>query len=371
MEGKDVRTAPQDNPRSDVKGHGGGPTPRRSQVSGWALFAVFVIIAILLYEIRYALVPFVFAVAIAFVVDPAIKGLERLLRSPRWVAATLLYLALLALAAAAGYWVAHSAGPDLMHVAARAPAILRHFLTEILGKKGLAIAGHTYTPDQIIKQMGAVMAGMLGTGALTRILGMVASVIFGGTLLIVLMIYFMISGPQLAAGTIWLLPPERRHSVEVLLPTLVPALRRYLVGILLVVIYATSAGWIGFGAIFRLPHAILLALTFGLLELVPVIGPVASLSIVGIVAVQQTSFLGTIFLMTFAVALRLSIDNLAGPLLLGHTARVHPVVIIIGFVVGAMLFGIVGLLLAVPTAVVIKTALQHYYAEPIRDRTRD
>jgi predicted PurR-regulated permease PerM len=40
-------------------------------------------------------------------------------------------------------------------------------------------------------------------------------------------------------------------------------------------------------------------------------------------------------------------------------------VVVFAFACGAMLFRAIGPLLAVPTAVVIKTALQHYYAEPI------
>lgn len=368
MEGKNIRAAPKNDARPDVTGRGGGPTPRRSQVSGWALFAVFVIIAILLYEIRVALLPFVFSVAIAFVLDPVIRWLQQRLKIPRWVPALFVYLALLAIFAGAAYWVVNSAAPDLMRVMANAPQILRHFLTEMIGKKGIAVAGHTYTPDQILKQMGAVLAGMLGTGLLAKVLGTAASFVFGGVLLLVLMPYFMISGPRLAAGTIWLLPPERRNSVEILLPRLIPALRRYLVGLFLVVVYTSSLGWIGFGLIFHLPHSVLLSLTVGVLELIPAIGPAVSMAIAGLVAIQRASLFGTLFLMAFAVALRLSIDNLFGPLVLGQAARVHPVVIIIGFVVGAMLFGVVGLLLAVPTAVIIKTALQHYYSEPIRGR---
>jgi predicted PurR-regulated permease PerM len=349
-----------------VKERGGDPLPRRSRVGGWALAAVFTVIAILLYQVRAALLPFVFAAAIAFVVDPVIRTLQRRLGSPRWVAAVFIYLAILAILGGTGYWIAQTVGPDLMQVVAHIPEILRRFLTEFLGKKGIAVAGHTYTPDQIIREMGIEAAGMLGTGALGKVLGMAASAVFGSAMLLVLMPYLMISGPRLAAGTIWLLPPERRHSVEVLLPMLIPALRRYLVGIFLVVVYTATLGWIGFGAIFHLPHAALLSIAVGVLELIPVIGPIASAIIVGLVAVQQASFRDAVFLMGFAIGLRLSIDNLFGPLVLGQAARVHPVVIIIGFVVGAMLFGIVGLLLAVPTAVVIKTALQHYYAEPIR-----
>jgi len=50
-------------------------------------------------------------------------------------------------------------------------------------------------------------------------------------------------------------------------------LRRYLIGLFLVVIYTSCVAWIGFGPVFHLPHATLLAITVGVLELIPVIGP--------------------------------------------------------------------------------------------------
>ncbi len=366
MEGKDVHTPPEGFPGRPVSERRRDSLPRRSRVSGWALAAVLAVIAIVLYAVRYALLPFVFAAAVAFVMDPVIRAVQQRLGSPRWVAGVLLYIAILASLGSLGYWIARTAGADLVYVIANAPEILRHFLTEMAGQQGITIFGHAYTPDQIVRYLRVAAHRLVNATTFAQIAGTAASALFGGFLLLVLMPYLMISGPRLAAGTIWLLPPERRHSVEVLLPKLVPALRRYLVGIFLVVVYTASIGWVGFGAIFHLPHAALLALAFGVLELVPVIGPLVSASVIGLVAVQQTSFWSAASLMVFAIALRLSIDNLAGPLLLGQAARIHPVVVIGSFVCGAMLFGIVGLLLAVPTAVIIKTALEHYYAEPIR-----
>jgi predicted PurR-regulated permease PerM len=43
---------------------------------------------------------------------------------------------------------------------------------------------------------------------------------------------------------------------------------------------------------------------------------------------------------------------------------VHPIVVIFGFLVGAYLFGIVGVVLAVPTAIAVKATLRHLYDEP-------
>lgn len=343
------------------------PTRRRSFVGGWAIAAVLAVVAVLLYQIRIALLPFVFAVAVAFVSDPLIRGLQQRLGSPRWPIAAALYLVILAVLGGAGYWVATTAVPDLMHVVAHAPEILRQFLDELIGSEGTTLFGQTYTPDRLVKALGEAMTGMIGLTALEGAVGLAASTVFGTFLTLVLIPYFMISAPRLAAGAIWLLPPERRRSVEELLPKIVPVLRRYLIGICVVVLYTAVVAWIGFGPVFHLPNAVLLALAVGVLELIPVIGPFASATIVGLVAMQQNGIWAAAFLFGFAIALRLSIDNVIGPIVLGEAARIHPIVVIMSFVCGVILFGVVGLLIAVPVAVCIKVTLEQYYAEPIAD----
>jgi predicted PurR-regulated permease PerM len=339
----------------------------RSSVGGWAIAAVLAVLAVLLYEIRIALLPFVFAVAVAFVLDPLIKKLQQRLGLRRWPIAVGFYIMILALLGGAGYWIATAAVPDLMNVVARAPELLKHFLEELMGSKGITVLGKTYTPDEVVSALGGALAGMFGATAIEKIAGTAISIVFGTFLTLVLMPYFMISAPRLASGAIWLLPPERRRSVEDLLPRIVPVLRRYFVGLAIVVSYTSIVAWIGFGPVFHLPHAVLLAIAVGLLELIPVIGPFASATMVGIIAIQQSGIWEAGLLFAFAIGLRLSIDNLVGPIVLGEAARIHPVVVIISFVCGAILFGVVGLLIAVPVAVCIKVALQHYYAEPIAD----
>lgn len=343
------------------------PTRPRSFVGGWAIAAVLAVLAVLLYEIRIALLPFVFAVAVAFVFDPLIRRVQARLGWPRWPIAAAFYILILAILGGAGYWIGTTAVPDLMRVAAQAPQILQNFLDELIGSNGITVFGETFTPDKVVQALRGAMSGMLGLTAVERVVGLAISMVFGGFLTLVLMPYFMISAPRLAAGAIWLLPPERRPSVEELLPRIVPVLRRYLIGLCVVVSYTVIAGWIGFGPVFHLPNAVLLAIIVGFLELLPVIGPFASATIVGTIAIQQSGIWSAALLFAFAIGLRLSIDNVVGPIVLGEAARIHPVVVIISFVCGAILFGLVGLLLAVPVAVCIKVTLEQYYAEPIAE----
>ena len=65
----------------------------------------------------------------------------------------------------------------------------------------------------------------------------------------------------------------------------------------------------------------------------------------------------------YAVLLRLSIDQIVAPLVLGSAANVHPALIIFCFLTGAALLGIPGVILAVPVALTIRAALTTLYGD--------
>jgi predicted PurR-regulated permease PerM len=185
-------------------------------------------------------------------------------------------------------------------------------------------------------------------------------------LVFVLLGYFLIDTHAIAAGLLWLVPPRRRGEVERIWHELDPLLRRYFIGVALVAAYATVAAYLGLGLVLGLHHAFILALLTGVLEIIPMIGPVAAAVMAGLVAVQQAATSSDIWAYVgYATILRLSIDQLVGPLVLGNAARVHPVVVIFCFLAGGALFGIVGMILAVPIALLVKVTLSVLYREGV------
>lgn len=338
-------------------------TGRRSVVGGWPIAIVGAVLLLLAYTLRYTLIPFVFAVVIGFVLDPVVGWSARRMGGHRWPVAMLLSLLIVGGAGMAAYWITTTAFHDLTQVMRKLPRMIEIAVTAATGPSGVEIFGVRHTPQQLSGAAIDSLHSLLNAAGVVLALKLGVGTIAGGVLTFVLVPYFLISGPRLASGTLWLIPPERRRSVQEMLPSLLPMLRRYIAGVISVVIYTITVAYIGFGLLFQVPAAALLAIVVGLLELIPVVGPMTSLVLVGLTAASQGTF-AAIFLMVYALALRLSIDNLVGPLALGRAATVHPVVVIFSFVIGAVLFGVIGLLLAVPTAASIKLILQHYYAEP-------
>jgi predicted PurR-regulated permease PerM len=109
---------------------------------------------------------------------------------------------------------------------------------------------------------------------------------------------------------------------------------------------------------------VFLALLTGILETVPIIGPTAAAVLAGLVSLRTaTSIVNIGEYALYATALRLSIDQLVGPIVLGRAANVHPVLIIFCFLAGGIVLGIPGVILAVPCALVVKSTLATLYGD--------
>ena len=116
----------------------------------------------------------------------------------------------------------------------------------------------------------------------------------------------------------------------------------------------------------HLDHAVILAVLTGLLETIPVVGPAASAVMGAFAAMNRaTSFANIVAYSVYLIVLRISIDQVLGPLVLGKAARVSPVLIMFCFLSGAVLFGISGVILAVPFALSIKVILEAVYGDPL------
>src|SRR5579883_241800 len=339
----------------------------RSKVGGWPLTAAITVVLVFLFFIREILLPFILAAALAFILTPVIDEAAQRFRIRRWIVAVVAYFLVLAILGLLGYWVGGLVIRDVAEIVRQFPQLVHRLVTDAT-KAGGGFLGQSVDPDALTKELLAQLGALFGGGAAVKFAGYGVAAVFGTILAVVLLIYFLVSGKRIAEGVFWLVPPEYRDEVNRLTAKILPMLWRYFVGLVAVVAYTTAIAWVGFGPVFGLPHAVLLAFAVGLLELIPVIGPALSIGLVGLTAIQQSSFLGVASLAAFAIALRISIDQIVGPLFLGRAARVHPVVIIFAFLSGAVLFGAIGLLLAVPFAASLKIVLTVYYAEPVKER---
>jgi predicted PurR-regulated permease PerM len=111
-------------------------------------------------------------------------------------------------------------------------------------------------------------------------------------------------------------------------------------------------------------NALTLGVIAGLGHLVPYFGPVIGGIPAAIISIIQYGDLSHIPPLLIVIAIIYAIDNgFVQPYVFSKSVEMHPIVIILLIIAGGQLFGVLGMLLAVPTATVINTAAKEtYYA---------
>jgi len=322
-------------------------------------------LAVFLYFIKLILLPFVLPAIVAYICTPAIDWLTRRTRWPRLVFAVGFFLVILTIGVSFGIFAAGHVVDEAKDLAFDLQGMLQRFVGQATGNHPVQIFGHTVDPHQTVNLVLDRLAGWIAQPdqlALFAGVGLIA--ITGLFLCVVLLLYFLISGESIARGLLWIVPPHRRGLAKRVWARLDPVLTRYFLGMIVVVIYATTASYVGLGFFLNIHHAVVLALLTGILETVPFIGPTAAAIIAGLVSLQTaTGFMSIVDYALYATALRLSIDQLIGPIVLGAAARLHPVLIIFCFLAGGIVFGIPGVILAVPVALLIRSTLATLYGD--------
>jgi predicted PurR-regulated permease PerM len=324
-----------------------------------------VVLTIFLYVIKLILLPFVLAGIVAYICTPLLDWAAKRTGWPRLLFAVTLFLLLLG----AGVLVVLLAGRRLfveaLGIATDFQGMLEHLTSQTIGNEPIHLFGISLSAHDIAQAaLERTRDWFAQTDQIELVTGYGLAGVMGAFLTVVLLFYFLVSGRRVARGLLWIVPPHRRPLVARIWARLDPVLIRYFIGVLGVVVYATVAAYVGLGVILGIEHAVFLALLTGLLETVPVIGSTAAAIIAGLVSLRTaTGFINIVEYAVYATVLRLSIDQLVGPIVLGRAAHVHPVLIIFCFLAGGVVLGIPGVILAVPFALVIKSTLTTLYGD--------
>ena len=110
----------------------------------------------------------------------------------------------------------------------------------------------------------------------------------------------------------------------------------------------------------------------GVLEVIPIIGPITAGAIACLVALgnpnpfgwSQLAYVGAIAIMY--TVLRHAEDYFVIPLVIGRIVRLHPALVIFSLLSGGAAFGLIGIVLAVPVAATLRLVLI-YVSAKLRD----
>lgn len=199
--------------------------------------------------------------------------------------------------------------------------------------------------------LSADFGSTVGSGALAGF-GVVANFVTGFVLMVVILFFFLKDGPQIWAFLMRPFEGEWHDRMERVGAKSVDTLGAYVRGTAAVA--AVDALGIGIGlAILQVPLWFPLMLVVFLLAFIPIVGATAA----GILAALVGLVDGGIWTAVIIVAIVIGVNQLEGnflqPVLMGRALKLHALVILIALMIGTVLAGILGAVLAVPLAAVV------------------
>jgi len=105
-----------------------------------------------------------------------------------------------------------------------------------------------------------------------------------------------------------------------------------------------------------------LGMISGLGHLIPYLGPIIGGIPAAIISIIQYGDLSHIPYIILVLSIIYTLDNgFVQPYVFAKSVDMHPIIIILLIIAGSQLFGLLGMLLAVPTAAVIRTLMKEIY----------
>jgi len=330
-----------------------------TSVSKWVALAALVA---LLWVARGVLPPFIVAGIFAYILYPLVDELAARTHLRRsWVA-----LAVVAAVAVAsvGFFVLVGSrlNTELRDISREGPSIIESVVEHLTGGQDLDLLGQTITSRDLGRRLDVALRDELGTP--TQAIQAVRvgfSLLLDVLLVFISFAYMLIDGSRFFQYVLRFVPPEHRPHLVFLQSEIHRVFGRFLRGQLLLIALMSFVTFVVLEWGFHLPYALWIAIVTGILEVIPLIGPIAAGIIAASVGFAHGGPNEAASIAIVYVVLRQVEDQLVMPNVVGRAVHVHPLVTIFAVLTGEKLAGILGMILAVPVAAGIKVVLDYAY----------
>jgi predicted PurR-regulated permease PerM len=338
----------------------GPPTPRAALVAGGAivLFAV-------LYLGRSALGPFVVGLVLAYLLDLPVERMARI-GLPRWISVLLVYAVVVVVVIQALLIVLRPLGTELATFIREFPSFTAQ-VADMYAHLDLPPALRQAV-DSWLVDLGQGVGGLNPTDLLpvvTGIAGIVGSIV--GYIIIPVWVFYLIKDrPALAAAAERSLPEAWRADARAISWLALRVFGQWLRGQVFLGItvgVATFAGLLLLSAtvdpVFG-RFAILLSIVAGVLELLPIIGPIIAAIPAVLLALTAGIDAAVAAVVLYTVIQQLE-NNLLVPKIQGDAVELHPSVVMLALVVGGAIAGLLGAILALPVTAAARDVFRYLF----------
>jgi predicted PurR-regulated permease PerM len=318
----------------------------------------------LLWRVRSVIRLAAISLFLALALLPIVDALDRRTRIPRSMTILGVYVVLIASVVVIGAVVVPGMAKEVGQLSKNAS----HYAHELRGNSTFRHYDDRYHISAKLVQDAHHLPQKLGhlVGPLKQVT--VSAFSFIGELVTVLALTFLLILHGRSYVNIGLsLTGAREERYRRLIVDISGAVAKYVLGNVLISVLATLATWIVL-TILGVPYALSLGLVVGFFDLLPLVGATLGAIVVALATLTVSFPVATIAWIAFIIIWQRVEDYVVQPLVYGRALHVNPIVTIVAVLAGAALLGILGALIAIPTAAAIQIVLTDWWSTRRKSR---
>lgn len=321
------------------------------------LFTTFVACAALavFWLARKPLLVFLFAMLFAYLLEPLVGGAERGLRLTRRKAVAATYVAILLVLLGLACVVGPRVSGEAQRLSAAAPQLYERVANGSIALQLGQARGWSRETQRglqwfIVAHRDEVLAAIRAQSS--RLTALASNALWL-VLIPILAVFFLLDKSRFARNVEGLLANEaHRRLLSRILGDLDDMLAHF-VRAQVYVALISGAVYVAGLSLLRVPYSWVLGVIGGLLEFIPLVGPLSAGALILLIAFG-VNYGHLLLVLLFLLIWRILQDYVVSPRLLGGRAEIHPLLTIFGILAGGEIAGIIGIYFAVPLMAAVK-----------------
>jgi predicted PurR-regulated permease PerM len=332
---------------------------------------LFTLVLGFFYVARNTLIAFLFAIFFAYLIDPAVAHLERWTHS-RGIAIAAIYFLLLILLVTFFFFVGPQIGHETQRLAQTVPGLIEKGGSTDIGQIAIKIGqDHGWSAQTQLRLHDFLQHHQNTFAKIAQRIGVrAAQAASDAWLLVVIPIlaaFFLKDGRAFGESLLAFFHTRaQREFVQGVLHDMNQMLAHFIRAQLMLAAFSLAA-YTAFMGSMKVPYALVLGTAGGMMEFIPVIGPLVAGAVILVVALLL-GYPHWVLLLLFLAAWRLVQDYVISPRIMGRSLELHPLAAIFGVLAGGEIAGILGIYLSIPVMASLRIVWQRWrlYAEKRR-----
>jgi len=319
---------------------------------------VFVAAAGFIYDARRVLIIFLLAILFAYLLEPLVSRFERwerISRGSRNLAILEVYAIFCAAIAITFIFLGPGIAGQLKNLAAALPSLFEKVTSGQIAIQIGSTHGWSYNTQMRLQQFLASHSGVIvgWIGSIGERMASLAQNAVWLVLIPILAVFFLRDGRVFMDDIFRMIEPRQQKRFLMGISNDLNEMLAHYIRMQLILMALSLAAYMSVLSILRVPYAAALGAIAGVLEFIPVVGP-----LVGAAAIVSVAFMAgyhhLVVVVVFLGIWRLVQDYVTTPHLMGEKLKLHPLVVIFAVLVGAEIGGVIGVYLSIPIAAALR-----------------